>query len=135
MPHALLHNLKHNQVLHQRIVVLKVEGADVPRVMPAERLQVTPLGEVLCRVVARHCFMEEPDVPEYLKLLTYQHGIPIEAMSTSFFTSRETVSARHLQAMTRVRRAVFVWLHRNSSRSSDYFRLPENRVVEFGRRP
>ncbi|NML44218.1 potassium transporter Kup [Ramlibacter sp. G-1-2-2] len=135
VPHALLHNLKHNQVLHQRIVILKVQPTDVPRVPPGQRLQVTELGDGFWQVVARHGFMEVPDVPEFMKLLSYQRGIPLEAMSTSYFTSRETVATGHLKAMSRPRQAVFAWLHRNSSRSSDYFCLPENRVVEFGRRP
>jgi KUP system potassium uptake protein len=135
VPHALLHNLKHNQVLHQRIIVLQVQGTDVPRVSPAQRLQVTELGDGFWKVVARHGFMEVPDVPEFMKLLSYQRGIPIESMSTSYFTSRETVATGALKAMTRPRQAVFAWLHRNSSRSSDYFCLPPNRVVEFGRRP
>ena len=79
--------------------------------------------------------METPDVPEDMKLLSYQRGIPIEAMTTSYFVSRETVATGHQKAMSRPRQAVFAWLHRNASRASDWFRLPGNRVVEFGRRP
>jgi KUP system potassium uptake protein len=79
--------------------------------------------------------MEVPDVPEYMNILSCQRGIPVESMTTSYFVSRETVATGHLSAMTRARQAVFAWLHRNSSRASDYFRLPQNRVVEFGRRP
>jgi KUP system potassium uptake protein len=70
-----------------------------------------------------------------MKLFSYQKGVPMESMTTSYFVSRETVATGHLAAMTRARQAVFAWLHRNSSRASDYFCLPQNRVVEFGRRP
>jgi KUP system potassium uptake protein len=135
VPHALLHNLKHNQVLHQRIIVLQLLSTDTPRVDAAHRLTVTELGGGFWRVTVRYGFMEEPDVPEFMKLLTYQKCIPTESMSTSYFVSRETVATGHLKAMTRARQAVFAWLHRNSSRASDYFHLPANRVVEFGRRP
>jgi KUP system potassium uptake protein len=135
VPHSLLHNLKHNQVLHQRVIVLQVLSTDSPRIDAAHRLSVTELGGGFWRVTVRHGFMEEPDVPEFMKLLTYQKGIPTESMSTSYFVSRETVATGHLKSMTRARQAIFAWLHRNSSRSSDYFHLPANRVVEFGRRP
>jgi len=135
VPHALLHNLKHNQVLHQRIVILRVEGTDVPRVDPGHRLTAEDLGGGFWKVTVRHGFMETPDVPEFMKLLTYQRGISTESMTTSYFVSRDTVATGALRAMSRPRQAVFAWLHRNSSRASDYFRLPANRVVEFGRRP
>jgi KUP system potassium uptake protein len=135
VPHALLHNLKHNQVLHQRVIILRVEGTDSPRVEARNRLDVRELGGDFWVVTARHGFMEVPDVPEFMKLLTYQKGIGVETMSTSYFVSRETVETGRLAPMTRARQAIFAWLHRNSSRASDYFGLPQNRVVEFGRRP
>ncbi|MBE7939044.1 MULTISPECIES: potassium transporter Kup [Ramlibacter] len=135
VPHALLHNLKHNQVLHQRVIILQVRTADMPRVPPAQRLQVQDLGGGFLEVVATHGFMEPPDVPEFMKLLSYQRGIGLETMNTSFFISRETVGTARLQGITRARQAVFAWLHRNAGRASDWFMLPPNRVVEFGRRP
>jgi KUP system potassium uptake protein len=134
VPHALLHNLKHNQVLHQRVILLRVEAADVPRVDAAHRIEARELGGGFWVVTARHGFMEPPDVPEFMKILSYQKGIPAEAMTTSYFVSREVVATGSLVAMTRARQALFAWLHRNSSRASDYFLLPQNRVVEFGRR-
>jgi KUP system potassium uptake protein len=135
VPHALLHNIKHNQVLHQRVIILRVQATDVPRVDAAHRLDAVDLGDGFWKVVVRHGFMETPDVPEFMKLLTYQRGISTETMTTSYFVSRETVATGALRAMSKPRQAVFAWLHRNSSRASDYFRLPPNRVVEFGRRP
>ncbi|MBG9388588.1 potassium transporter Kup [Caenimonas aquaedulcis] len=133
-PHALLHNLKHNQVLHERVIVLQVQASDTPRVDFAERLQVRDMGLGVWQVTARHGFMETPDVPAFMKLLSYQKGIPIEAMTTSYFTSRETTLPAHMAGLGRARRVLYVWLHRNAGRASDYFGLPSNRVVEMGRR-
>jgi KUP system potassium uptake protein len=134
VPHALLHNLKHNQVLHEHVVVLAVQAMDTPRVEAQQRIEARALGGGFWSVTARHGFMEVPDVPEFLKVLSYQKAIPAGAMTTSYFTTRETVATGYLHGMTRVRQALFVWLHRNAGRASDYFRLPGNRVVEFGRR-
>lgn len=134
VPHALLHNLKHNQVLHQRVVILEVQVTDAPRVEVADRIQAQDLGGGFWKVTARYGFMEAPDVPEMMKLLSYQRGIPAESMSTSYFTSRETVLAGYPPGMTRPRQALYAWLQRNAGRASDYFGLPANRVVEFGRR-
>ncbi|WP_298926039.1 potassium transporter Kup [uncultured Ramlibacter sp.] len=135
VPHALLHNLKHNQVLHERVVVLQVEAADTPRVDPADRVQAQALAAGIWQVVFRHGFMERPDVPEFMKLLSYRHGIAAQAMATSYFTSRETLGTGGLAQMGRVRQMLFTWLHRNAGRASDYFGLPAGRVVELGRRP
>ncbi|MES3001522.1 MAG: potassium transporter Kup [Pseudomonadota bacterium] len=134
VPHALLHNLKHNQVLHERVIVLQVLAADTPRVEAADRLQVRGLSHGFWQVTARHGFMEPPDVPEFMKLLTYQHGISTAQMSTSYFTSREIVQSGQLAGLGRLRRVLYVWLQRNAGRASDYFGLPANRVVEMGRR-
>jgi KUP system potassium uptake protein len=134
VPHALLHNLKHNQVLHEHVVVLAVQAMDTPRVEAAQRIEAHELGAGFWSVTARHGFMEVPDVPEFLKVLSYQKAIPAGTMTTSYFTTRETVATGCLQGMTSARQALFVWLHRNAGRASDYFRLPANRVVEFGRR-
>ncbi|HKB54861.1 MAG TPA: KUP/HAK/KT family potassium transporter, partial [Ramlibacter sp.] len=134
VPHALLHNLKHNQVIHEHVVVLAVAPVDTPRVSAAQRIEATELGGGFWKVIARYGFMEVPDVPEFLKVLSYQKAIPAGMMTTSYFTTRETVATGYLKGMTRARQALFVWLHRNAGRASDYFRLPANRVVEFGRR-
>jgi KUP system potassium uptake protein len=134
VPHALLHNLKHNQVLHQYVVVLAVQAMDTPRVDARERITAQDLGSGFWKVTARHGFMEVPDVPEFLKVLSYQKAIPAGMMTTSYFTTRETVATGYLKGMTQARQALFVWLHRNAGRASDYFCLPPNRVVEFGRR-
>ncbi len=135
VPHALLHNLKHNQVLHQHVVVLTVLACDTPRADASERIQAEDLGHGFWCVTARHGFMERPDVPELMKVLSYQKGIPAEAMLTSYFTSRESVGEARITGLARWQQALFAWLHRNAGRASDYFNLPANRVVELGRRP
>ncbi|MBI2772167.1 MAG: potassium transporter Kup [Burkholderiales bacterium] len=134
VPHALLHNLKHNQVLHERVLVLQVEAIDTPRAEAADKLRVRGLGHGFWQVTARHGFMERPDVPEFMKLLAYQKGIDTSVMSTSYFTSRENVGTGRLPGLGWARQVLFAWLHRNAGRASDYFGLPSNRVVEMGRR-
>ncbi|GKS88306.1 potassium transporter Kup [Acidovorax sp. SUPP2522] len=134
VPHALLHNLKHNQVLHERVVVLAVRTRPVPRVPAADRLHAQELGHGVWCVTASHGFMERPDVPEYLRLLAYQKGLHIESMSTSYFTSRASLGTGRLEGLGALRKAVFGSLQRNAARASDYFRLPDNRLIEIGRR-
>ncbi|WCM90922.1 potassium transporter Kup [Acidovorax sp. NCPPB 3576] len=134
VPHALLHNLKHNQVLHERVVVLAVRTRPVPRVPAAERLHAEELGHGVWCVTASHGFMELPDVPEYLRLLAYQKGLSIESMCTSYFTSRASLGTGRLEGLGALRKAVFGSLQRNAARASDYFRLTDNRLIEIGRR-
>ncbi|MCU4118391.1 potassium transporter Kup [Variovorax sp. N23] len=134
VPHALLHNLKHNQVLHERVIILCVRTRPVPRVYPADRLQVEQLAHGFWRVTAYQGFMEDPAVPEYLRLMAYQHGLSIESMSTSYFTSRASLGLGRLPGLGVLRKALFGMLQRNAARSSDYFGLPDNRLIEIGRR-
>jgi KUP system potassium uptake protein len=135
VPYALLHNLKHNQVLHERVVVLAVHTLPVPRVDVARRLQVQELGTGFWRVDAQHGFMEPPNVPELIRQLAYQKGLPIEAMATSYFVSRTSIgSGRQVPGLSRLRSAVFASLQRNAGRASDYFHLPANGLIEIGRR-
>ncbi|RZI96434.1 MAG: potassium transporter Kup, partial [Variovorax sp.] len=132
VPYALLHNLKHNQVLHDRVVVLRVQPCDTPRVAAAQRIEAESLGEGVWTVIARHGFMEAPDVPEFIRVFAYQKGLAVDSMTTSYFTSRASVVRGHLPGMNPVRQALFSWLQRNAGRASDYFHLPGNRVVELG---
>jgi KUP system potassium uptake protein len=134
VPHALLHNLKHNQVLHEQVIVLRVLPCDTPRVDARQRIEAEALGEGIWVVTARHGFMERPDVPEFIRILAYQKGLAIDSMTTSYFVSRASVSVEQLAAMNPVRRALFGWLQRNAGRASDYFELPDNRLVEMGQR-
>ena len=134
VPHALLHNLKHNQVLHDIVVVLRVLPCDVPRVDGRHRLEARTVGHGIWLATARHGFMERPNVPEFIRILAYQKGLDCAAMSTSYFVSRASLGGKHMLQMNPLRSALFAWLQRNAGRASDYFELPENRLVEMGQR-
>jgi KUP system potassium uptake protein len=134
VPHALLHNLKHNQVLHEQVIVLKVQSCDTPRVDARLRIEAESLGQGVWVVTARHGYMERPDVPEFIRILAYQKGLACESMTTSYFVSRASIGDEALPGMNPLRRALFGWLQRNAGRASDYFELPGNRLVEMGQR-
>ncbi|MBT2325556.1 potassium transporter Kup [Variovorax paradoxus] len=134
VPHALLHNLKHNQVLHEQVIVLRVMSCDTPRIDARQRIEARSLGHGVWVVTARHGFMERPDVPEFIRILAYQQGLACESMSTSYFVSRASLGDTPLSGMNPVRRVLFGWLQRNAGRASDYFEIPGNRLVELGQR-
>ena len=131
VPRALLHNLKHNKVLHERVVVLKVETEDVPRVPTSERLEVEHMGANFHRVVVRYGFMEQPDVTAVLT--SCQLGPPEPTlMDTSFFLSRETFLPSARPDLPRWREQVFIHMANAALDATRYFRLPPDRVVEVG---
>jgi len=130
-PSALLHNIKHNKVLHERVVVLTVKIASVPYVDPEERFSMTQLGDGFYRVILNYGFMEETDVPAALKDVA-KCGAPFEMMQTSFFLSRQTLIASKHPGMAIWRERLFAWMMRNSATPMEFFRLPTNRVVELG---
>ena len=131
VPRALLHNLKHNKVLHERIVVLKVETQDVPRVPTSDRLEVDHMGANFHRVVVRYGFMEQPDVTAVLT--SCQLGPPEPTlMDTSFFLSRETFLPSARPDMPRWREQIFIHMANAALDATRYFRLPPDRVVEVG---
>jgi KUP system potassium uptake protein len=134
VPHALLHNLKHNQVLHEQVIVLRVLACDTPRVEARMRIEAECLMPGIWVATARHGFMERPDVPEFIRILAYQKTLAIDSMKTSYFVSRASVGEENLPGMNPVRRALFGWLQRNAGRASDYFEIPGNRLVEMGQR-
>ena len=111
-----------------------VRTSPVPRVDANNRMTSHALGHGVWRVTARHGFMEAPDVPAFLKLLAYREGQQIEAMATSYFTSRASVGTGKLVGLGSLRKAVFAWMQRNAARAPDYFGLPGNRLIEIGRR-
>jgi KUP system potassium uptake protein len=131
-PSALLHNIKHNKVLHDRVVVLTVSIADVPYVEEIDRTEVAALGDGFYRVVVRYGFMEETDVPGALKRLDNICGGPFEIMQTSFFLSRQTLLPSEHPGMALWREKLFAWMMRNAATPMEFFRLPTNRVVELG---
>jgi KUP system potassium uptake protein len=131
VPSALLHNIKHNKVLHERVVILTINIADVPFVGPHKRCEMTDLGDGFYRAVLHYGFMEETDVPQGLKTME-RCGGEFDMMHTSFFLSRQTLIASDHPGMSIWREKVFAWMLRNAASAMDFFKLPTNRVVELG---
>jgi KUP system potassium uptake protein len=131
VPHALLHNLKHNKVLHERIVLLTIHTRDFPRVSPKDRVKLAELGEQFWRMDAYYGFTEEPDVPALLEA-TGEQGLAFDMMDTSFFVSRETLIATVAPAMALWREKLFVSMSKMAVKATDFFHIPTNRVVELG---
>ncbi len=131
VPHALLHNLSHNKVLHERTVFLTVVNADIPHVAPSERVTVQDLGHQCYQVNMHFGFQEKRDIPEALQLCEI-HGLEFNMMETSFFIARQTVIPTTGGGMARWREASYVALARNARDAADYFRIPSNRVIELG---
>ncbi len=130
-PPALLHNLKHNRVLHQRVVLLSVLTLDVPRVTDDDRLTVVKVADDLYKVIASYGFAESPDVPRILEGCE-KSGLTFDMMHTTFFLSRETLVAHKKGGMARWRKRLFGRMSRNSLQATAYFGIPPNRVVELG---
>lgn len=131
VPHALLHNLKHNKVLHERIILLTVKIADMPYVEDDIRCRLEDLGEGFHRLVVKYGFMQEPDVPAALARLT-GCGPAFKMMDTSFFLARQTLLPSSRPGMAIWREKLFAWMLRNAESAMEFFRLPTNRVVELG---
>jgi KUP system potassium uptake protein len=131
VPHALLHNLKHNKVLHERIILLTVRIEDVPYVMREKRIEQKDYGSGFYRVVLRYGFMEEVDVPTALAQLE-GCGPQCKMMDTSFFLARQTLLASSRPGMAIWREKLFAWMLRNAESAMEFFKLPTNRVVELG---
>jgi KUP system potassium uptake protein len=133
-PHALLHNLNHNKVLHERVVFLTVQIEEEPWVPNRERVVSQKLGNGCWRVYVRYGFLDRPDVMRALKLCAGA-GLDIEMMETSFFLSRELIAAAEGGAgMARWRDRLFAAMARNASSVTDFFNIPTNRVIELGTR-
>jgi KUP system potassium uptake protein len=131
VPVALLHNLKHNEVLHERVVFLTLMAEEVPRVSKDRRLEVEDLGGGIYRMVGRYGFMESPNVPSLMKMAA-KAGLHFELMRTSFFLGREKLIPSTRPGMARWRTHLFAFLSRNAQGATAYFGLPPNRVVELG---
>jgi KUP system potassium uptake protein len=130
-PATLLHNLQHNKVLHDRVILLTVVTSDVPHVAREERSEVTPLGHGFFRLTLRYGFMEEPDVPAAL-LEASDAGFHVDLDETTFFLGVETLLATSRPGMSLWRERLFVWIARNAVRANAFFKIPPERVVELG---
>ena len=131
VPHALLHNLKHNKVLHERNILLTVVTAEIPTWPIRDRLEISELGSGFWRVLIHYGFMDTIDVPQALSQAAAS-GLPVEMVDTSFFLSREAVIPSVKPGMALWREALFSWMQRNATGAMEFFKLPPDRVVEVG---
>jgi KUP system potassium uptake protein len=131
VPHALLHNLKHNKVLHDSVVILTVRFEDYPYTSQEERIAVENLDYGFYRVTIRYGYMDEPDLPRDLAL-TQALGLTLDTMDTSFFVGKESLIASDKPGMAFWRKKIFIGLFRTAETITNQFKLPPNRVVELG---
>jgi KUP system potassium uptake protein len=131
VPVPLLHNLKHNKVLHQRIVLLHVATANIPRVALQERIEVAHLGDEFHTIVARYGFMQQPNIPRALEACAAQE-LRFNMMDTSFFVGRVIIAAARKSRLSAFRRQVFETMHVNALPATEFFRIPPNRVIQLG---
>ncbi|KAA0180202.1 potassium transporter Kup [Cupriavidus gilardii] len=132
VPVSLLHNLKHNRVLHERVVFLSFVTRDIPYVDDDHRLSCKDLGGGVFILKSEYGFKETPDVHKVLDLSKRKLDMEFELMETSFFIARESVIPSRLPGMPMWRETLFAWMHQNGAKPSDFFRIPANRVVELG---
>ncbi|MCG1046949.1 MULTISPECIES: potassium transporter Kup [Mycetohabitans] len=132
VPVSLLHNLKHNKVLHERTIFMTFITLDIPYVDDHRRIDTKELGGGLYRVRVTYGFNETPDLNGVLKLLEQQENMSFDLMDTSFFLARETVVPTQLPGMSVWRERIFAWMHQNAAKPTDFFSIPANRVVELG---
>jgi len=131
VPHAMLHNLIHNKVLHERVILLTVITEGVPHVPDIDHMELHPLGNNFHRIIMRFGFKDEPDIPQTLTQCK-EYGLDFNMMETSFFLSRETVIPTVAPGMALWREKLFVSMSRNAGSATAYFKIPTNRVVELG---
>ena len=131
VPHALLHNLSHNKVLHERVVFLTVHMREEPWVAPAEQAELVPLGHNCYQLNIHYGFKDEPDIPRVLEQCA-KLGLEFEPMETSFFIARQTVVSTPHGGMAPWREHLYVLMSRNARDAADYYQIPTNRVIELG---
>ncbi len=131
-PVALLHHIKHNHMLHERIIILSIQSLmDMPTVPPAERLSITHLEDGFSRVVASYGYMETPQIPEIMALADGM-GLKYEPMRTTYYLGRETILTSGHSKMATWRKIIFAFMARNARNPAAYFKIPPNRVIEIG---
>jgi len=130
-PPALRHNVAHNKVLHELVVIVCVQTAEIPYVAVADRIDVEEIGEGFWRLILRYGFMEEPDVPEALASVSHP-GLRALEGQVSYFLGRETLVSTAAPGMARWRERLFALMSRNAQTAMAFFKLPPERVVEVG---
>jgi KUP system potassium uptake protein len=131
VPNALLHNLMHNKVLHERVLVVSVKVFDVPYVPEIDRVEIHKLKGDFYSITVQYGFKDEPDIPQALSLCAAQ-GLDINMMETSFFLGRATLVPKIGSEMAYWREKLFIFLFRNASSATTFYKIPSNRVVELG---
>jgi KUP system potassium uptake protein len=127
----MLHNLMHNKVLHERVLVVSVQVFDVPYVPEIDRVEIHKMKGDFYRLNVQYGFKDEPDIPHALSLCA-DLGLPIEMMETSFFLGRATLVPKMGSEMAYWREKLFIFLFRNASSATSFYKIPSNRVVELG---
>lgn len=131
IPPALLHNLKHNKVIHEKVVLLTVTTEEIPSVEPEDRYEIKPLGSGFWRITMSYGFMEIPHIPNALASLKIE-GLKFDPMQVTYFLGRETLLATSRPGMALWRERLFAWMSKNATTASQFFGIPPNRVVELG---
>jgi KUP system potassium uptake protein len=132
VPTTLLHNLKHNKVMHERVVFLTVANEDVPKVSDEERIEIEMLvPQSIYQVIVHYGFMEDPDMMHVIKLLA-ERGLRLDVNETTFFLGKTTIARAERRGLFTWRRDLFRWMQRNAPSAAEYFNLPPDRVVELG---
>ena len=131
-PVALMHNLKHNKVLHEKNVILTVRTTDRPRVAEADRVRIEPISDDFKKLIVSYGFMERPNVPKALNVCRKQQGLKFDIMSTSFFLGRRSLIPSANQGMPLWQDRLYIFLMRNAANPTDFFHIPPGRVVELG---
>lgn len=131
-PVALMHNLKHNKVLHEKNVILTVRTAETPRVKDEDRMQVIPMNDDFKKIILTYGFMENPNVPKALAAMRKRQGLKFDIMATSFFLGRRSVVASATSGMPLWQDKLYIFLMKNAANPTDFFRIPPGRVVELG---
>lgn len=131
VPHALLHNLMHNKVIHERVVLVSVQFFDTPYVPEIDRVEFKRLKENFCTVLIQYGFMDEPDIPAALSMCE-KDGLDISPLDTTYFLGRETLIPRLNSEMAFWREKIYITMFRNAGSATAYFKIPSNRVVELG---
>ncbi|MGH7155551.1 MAG: KUP/HAK/KT family potassium transporter, partial [Acetobacteraceae bacterium] len=131
VPAALLHNLKHNKVLHEHVLFVTVQNLDVPEAEPERRVEIQELAPGIHRVILRYGFMESPDIPRALDAVAAL-GVPFDAMQASYFLGREVMVPSQAPKLSLWRRWLFLAMARNAVPATEFFHIPYDRVVELG---
>lgn len=132
VPPAMLHNLKHNRVMHEQVIFLKMSTWDIPYVRPDRRISVKEMSKGIYLVRAVYGFKETPDVTLLMDTLRKEHGVDCQPMETSFFMARDSLVVKEIPEMSIWRESLFVWMMQNAARASDFFRVDSDRLIEIG---